>query len=146
LKTARAISMMPPPAALSRPAAGFPTMHAEITGGEMTHIYKIVAAANWPAEGGVFRGAGVDLADGFIHFSTAAQVEETAARHFRGQNDPLLVAVDAEMLGSSLKWEVSRGGALFPHLYGALPLSAVAWARPLPLREDGGHDFSDLAS
>lgn len=110
----------------------------------MTHIYKIVAAANWPAAGHVFCGAGVDLADGFMHFSTAAQVEETAARHYKGQKDLLLVAVDAEKLGSALKWEVSRGGALFPHLYGDLPFSAVAWIKPHPLRDDAHHDFSGL--
>jgi uncharacterized protein (DUF952 family) len=111
----------------------------------VTLIYKIVAAPLWNAARGVFRGAGVDLSDGFIHFSTSAQVEETAARHYAGQSDLLLVAVEAEKLGDALKWEVSRGGELFPHLYGDLPLSAVVWAKPLPLKNDDRHDFSGLS-
>jgi uncharacterized protein (DUF952 family) len=112
----------------------------------VTIIYKIVCADEWrgaEAEG-VFRGAAVDLADGYIHFSTAAQVEETAARHFTGQGGLLLVAVDAEKLGEALKWEPSRGGALFPHLYATMPLRAVTKVAPLPLRPDGGHDFQGL--
>ncbi len=104
-------------------------------------IYKICPAALWQAaeRQGVFKGAPVDLSDGFIHFSTAEQVEETAARHFAGQNDLLLVSVDAARLGESLKWEPSRGGALFPHLYGDLALSAVTRVEPLPLGPDGRH-------
>jgi uncharacterized protein (DUF952 family) len=108
----------------------------------MALIYKIVSAATFQSAADAFRGAGVDLSDGFIHFSTGEQVRETAARHYKGQGDLLLVAVEAERLGTALKWEVSRGGALFPHLYGALPLSAVSWAKPLPLGADGAHDFS----
>ncbi len=106
-------------------------------------IYKICPAALWrEAEAaGVFRGAPVDLADGYIHFSAAAQVAETAARHFAGQHDLLLVAVAADRLGPALKWEPSRGGALFPHLYGTLPLAAVLWVKPLPLGADGRHVF-----
>lgn len=106
-------------------------------------VYKIVPAALWrEAERlGRFEGAPVDVADGYIHFSTAAQAAETAARHFGGQRDLLLVAVDAAALGEALTWEVSRGGALFPHLYGPLQLSAVAWAEPLPLGDDGAHVF-----
>ena len=109
----------------------------------MPSIYKVVPAALWrEAQGeGVFRGAPVDIADGFIHFSTAAQVEETAAKHFAGQNDLLLVIVDAARLGTALKWEPSRGGALFPHLYGDLSLSDVALVEPLPLAPDGRHKF-----
>ena len=109
----------------------------------MPSIYKIVPAALWrEAQGeGVFRGAPVDIADGFIHFSTAAQVEETAAKHFAGQNGLLLVIVDAARLGTALKWEPSRGGALFPHLYGDLSLSDVARVEPLPLAPDGRHKF-----
>jgi uncharacterized protein (DUF952 family) len=109
-------------------------------------IYKIVPAALWrEAQGeGVFRGAPVDIADGFIHFSTAAQVEETAAKHFAGQNDLLLVIVDAVRLGTALKWEPSRGGALFPHLYGDLSFSDVAVVVPLPLAPDGRHKFPVL--
>ena len=105
----------------------------------MSLIYKIVTAAQWrDAQGaGVFHGAPVDLADGYIHFSTAAQAEETAAKHFAGQNDLLLVAVDVQTLGDALKWEVSRGGALFPHIYAALPLSAVLAYGPLERDHDG---------
>ena len=88
---------------------------------------------------GVYRGSQVDRSDGFIHFSTAAQAAETAARHFAGRADLVLVAVDAAALGDALRHEPSRGGALFPHLYGELPLDAVAWAEPLPLRADGRH-------
>jgi uncharacterized protein (DUF952 family) len=112
----------------------------------MTLIYKIVAEPVWRAAGPVFRGAGVDLSDGFIHFSTSGQAPATAARHYAGQRDLLLVAVDAARLGDALRWEVSRGGELFPHLYGELPLSAVAWVKPLPLDADGNHDFSGLSS
>ena len=111
-------------------------------------VYKIAPATLWrEAEAaGVFHGAPVDLADGFIHFSTAAQVRETATKHFSGQADLLLVAVAADRLGPALKYEVSRGGALFPHLYAPLDLSAVAWVKALPLGPDGAHLFPDLAA
>jgi uncharacterized protein (DUF952 family) len=110
-------------------------------------IYKIVPEALWHAAvaAGRFEGAGVDLADGYIHFSTAAQVSETAARHFSGMADLLLVAVDADDLSAALRWETSRGGALFPHLYGSLQLSAVRWTSALPLGPDGRHVFPALA-
>lgn len=110
-----------------------------------TLIYKITPASLWhEAEAaGVFHGAPVDLADGFIHFSTAEQARETAAKHFSGQHDLLLVAIEAEQLGAALKYEVSRGGALFPHLYAPLDLAAVAWVEPLPLGDDGRHNFPD---
>ncbi|PRD41220.1 DUF952 domain-containing protein [Phyllobacterium phragmitis] len=113
----------------------------------MATIYKIVPRALWQAAeaAGIFTGAPVDVADGFIHFSTAAQLRETAAKHFAGQDDLLLVAIDGEALGAALKYEVSRGGALFPHLYGDLPLSAVRWAKPLPLGPDGMHQFAEMA-
>lgn len=111
----------------------------------MTLIYKICSAALWrDAEAaGRFDGAPVDLADGFIHFSTAAQVPETAAKHFAGQDDLLLIAVDAAALGKALPYEPSRGGALFPHLYGPLPLSAVRHVAKLPVGPDGVHVFPD---
>jgi len=110
-------------------------------------IYKICERAEWQAaeRAGIYRGAAVDLRDGFIHFSTAAQVAETAAKHFAGRADLVLVAVDAAALGEALQWEPSRGGALFPHLYGALPLSAVQWARALPEEVDGRRAFPELA-
>ena len=111
-------------------------------------IYKISDVALWKqAEAaGVFTGAPVDLADGFIHFSTAAQAAETAARHFADRNDLVLAAVDAGALGPALRHEPSRGGALFPHLYGTLPMSAVRWVKPLPLGADGRHVFPELDS
>jgi uncharacterized protein (DUF952 family) len=104
-----------------------------------TTIYKISPAGLWreAEQAGVFTGAPVDQVDGFIHFSTHAQVAETAARHFAGEKDLVLVAVDAAALGNALRFEPSRGGALFPHLYGTLPLSAVRWAKPLPPGPDG---------
>ena len=111
----------------------------------MTTIYKICPAELWreAEREGAFRGAPVDAADGYIHFSTAAQAPETAAKHFAGERDLVLVAVDAPRLGAALKWEPSRGGALFPHLYGPLPLDAVRWVKPLPLGDDGRHVFPD---
>lgn len=106
-------------------------------------IYKICPEALWrTAEtAGRFEGVPVDRADGYIHLSTAAQVRETAARHFAGESGLLLVEVDAEALGGGLRWEPSRGGALFPHLYGVLPLAAVRSVAPLPLGPDGRHVF-----
>src|SRR5690606_23062427 len=104
-----------------------------------TLIYKICTAAEWrQAEAaGRYDGSAVDRSDGFIHFSTGAQTAETAARHFAGQPDLVLVAVDAAALGDDLKWEPSRGGVLFPHLYGPLPLAAVRSVQALPLDDDG---------
>jgi uncharacterized protein (DUF952 family) len=109
-------------------------------------IYKILPAGLWSAAtaAGTFAGSPLDLADGFIHFSTAAQVRETAARHFSGVADLLLVAVPASALGPQLKWEPSRGGDLFPHLYSPLPTTAVLWVTPLPLGADGRHVFPEL--
>ena len=111
-------------------------------------IFKISPATPWrdAEEKGLFEGAPVDLADGFIHFSTAEQVAETAAKHFASMTDLLLIAVDAAALGPALRYEISRGGAAFPHLYGPLPLSAVAWVRPLSLGADGRHVFPDLSA
>jgi uncharacterized protein (DUF952 family) len=111
-------------------------------------IYKICRGAEWhdAEREGVFRGAPVDRQDGFIHFSTAGQVAETAARHFAGADGLVLIAVDAEALGPALKWEPSRGGALFPHLYDVMPLAAVRWTVPLPLGPDGRHVFPELVS
>ncbi len=106
-------------------------------------IYKICPETLWRAaeSAGVFRGAPVDVQDGFIHFSTAAQAVETAAKHFAGQDNLLLVQVDTSQLGERLKWEVSRGGALFPHLYGDLDLKAVTRVDKLPLGQGGAHVF-----
>ena len=108
-------------------------------------VYKIVAADLWRAaeDSGVFAGAGIDLNDGFIHLSTAAQARRTAELYFRGQDNLVLVAVDGPSLGAALKYEPSRDGGLFPHLHGSLPLAAVLSVRPLPLGADGGHIFPD---
>jgi uncharacterized protein (DUF952 family) len=111
-----------------------------------TTIYKICSAQLWrdAQRAGRFGGAPPDERDGFIHFSTAAQVAETAAKHFAGAAGQVLVAVDAGALDGGLKWEPSRGGDLFPHLYGALSLQAVLWVVPLPLGPDGRHVFPEL--
>jgi uncharacterized protein (DUF952 family) len=104
-------------------------------------IYKICPEPLWrqAERAGRFDGAPVDHADGYIHFSTGSQLRETAARHFAGQDSLLLIAVDAGALGKDLRWEVSRGGALFPHLYGSLATPAVLGVEPLPLGPDGTH-------
>jgi uncharacterized protein (DUF952 family) len=94
---------------------------------------------------GVYEGSPVDLADGFIHFSTAAQAAETAGRHFQGQTGLVVLAVQAETLGTALKWEPSRGGALFPHLYGRLPVACVIEVSEAPLDAHGVPDVGDLA-
>jgi uncharacterized protein (DUF952 family) len=109
-------------------------------------IYKICESAAWQAaeQAGLYRGSALDLRDGFIHFSTAAQVAETAAKHFARQTNLMLVAVDGDALGPALKWEPSRGGDLFPHLYAALPVSAVNWARPLADEIAGRREFPEL--
>ena len=110
-------------------------------------IYKIAPRALWneAVAKGVFSGAPIDLADGYIHFSTAEQARETAAKHFAGQADLVLVAIDGATLGDALRWEVSRGGALFPHLYAELPVTAALWIKDLPLGPDGKHQFPELA-
>lgn len=112
----------------------------------MVTIYKICPESLWrSAESqGEFRGSPDDHRDGFVHFSTAAQVAETAAKYFAGATGLILVAVDAAALGPLLKWERSRGGALFPHLYAPLALAAVRWARPLPDEVDGVRPMPEL--
>jgi uncharacterized protein (DUF952 family) len=109
-------------------------------------IFKLCRASEWEEaeRSGTFLGSPVDLRDGYIHFSTAEQVVDTAARHFAGVDGLTLLAVDADTLGSALKWEPSRGGALFPHLYGQLPVARVLWAQSLPLDPAGQHVFPDL--
>jgi uncharacterized protein (DUF952 family) len=111
-------------------------------------IYKIVTRDQWSdaEKAGVFAGAAIDLTDGYIHFSTVEQLAETAAKHFAGQHDLLLVAVDAAALGEALIYEASRGGKLFPHLYGDLPLSSVRSVEALPLSEDGQHQFPSFVT
>lgn len=105
-------------------------------------IYKILRAAEWQAleVSGETAGAPIDVADGYIHFSTALQVRETAAKHFAGEEGLVLAAFDTETMGEALKWEVARAGAEFPHLYGPLRRKDIVWSCALPL-VNGTHDF-----
>jgi len=111
-------------------------------------IYKICSASAWreAERQGAFRGSADDKRDGFIHLSTATQVPGTAAKHFAGQSGLFLIAVDADALGDALRWEPSRGGELFPHLYGELDTGEVAAIYDLRMRSDGSHDIPELAS
>jgi uncharacterized protein (DUF952 family) len=109
-------------------------------------IYKICPAPAWreAERQGVYRGSADDIRDGFIHFSTAPQVPETARKHFSGQTGLFLVEVDADALGDALRWEASRNDELFPHLYGELDLGAVIGVFDLRARSDGSHDIPEL--
>jgi uncharacterized protein (DUF952 family) len=111
------------------------------------YVYRLLAADVWERARalGSFSGTEHDVRDGFIHFSTAAQVAETAARHYAAQTGLLLLWVDTAALGAALRFEPSRGGALFPHLYGELPVSAITRTEPLELAPDGTHRFPSLA-
>ena len=117
-------------------------------GGMSGAIFKICDGKAWDEARlrGRFEGAEVDVADGYIHFSTGAQVAETAARHFRGMAGLVIVAFDAEALGESLKWEPSRGGELFPHFYGVLDPSLALWCEALQLDEAGVAIIPDRVS
>ena len=108
-------------------------------------IYKIFRAAEWDqlCTDGETVGAPIDVTDGYIHISTADQVVETAAKHFAGETDLHLIALDSDALSDDLKWEPSRGGALFPHLYRNLKMQDVVWEKPLPLVDDA-HQFPEL--
>lgn len=107
-------------------------------------VYKIFRESEWQAmrDAGQSTGAPIDLTDGFVHLSTGEQATETAAKHFAGMSELVLLAFDSQAMGPDLKWEPSRGGALFPHLYRPLQLGEVLWAKPLPLAE-GQHMFPD---
>lgn len=109
----------------------------------MTMIYKICPQSLWQVaeQEGVFKGAAIDLIDGYIHFSSGEQVIQTARLHFAGQDDLVLVEADPATL--EITWESSRGGQLFPHLYGVLPMTAVRRVMPLGLGADGMHIFPD---
>ncbi len=103
----------------------------------MAPIYKVLSKQQWEAakSKGIFEGSEIDITDGFIHFSAADQVDETIAKHFAGQADLLLVEFESEELGENLKWEPSRGGALFPHLYESLPTAKAKSVVPVPVGE-----------
>lgn len=111
----------------------------------MTLIYKILSRAEWDAAKAVgrFEGSAVDFADGFIHLSAADQAQETAAKWFKGQESLVLLAIEAEPLGEALRWEASRGGALFPHLYRPLLTSEVTREADLNLDADGAPQLGD---
>lgn len=111
-----------------------------------TRIFHICRAEEWAAAeaAGRYEGSSQDRVDGFIHFSTAEQVKESAARHRAGQSDLVLLTVETARLGDALRWEPSRRGLLFPHLYGPLPLAAVLNVRPLPLGAEGRHVFPEV--
>ena len=107
-------------------------------------IYKIFRPSEWTSLKiqGETLGAPIDVQDGYVHFSTADQVKETAAKHFAGEADLILLGLDTDTLGDALKWEVSRGGALFPHLYRVLKIEDVLWDTSLPLLDDV-HQFPE---
>lgn len=113
----------------------------------MSRIYKILPRTEWAAaqSAGVFTGSAVDLADGYIHFSTGPQAAETARRHFVGQADLVVLEIEAGDLGEALVWDPSRGGDLFPHLYGHLPVAAVLAVTQAPLGDDGVPNLGELA-
>ena len=123
-----------------------PNVSTQNVSHQVSLIYKICSASAWreAERQGVYGGSSDDVRDGFIHFSSATQVRDTATRYFAGAEDLMLIAVDADALGDALKWEVSRGGDLFPHLYSDLPLAAVLWVRPLPLGIDQQHVFPEI--
>ena len=106
-----------------------------------TSIYKICDNEEWAVAlaAGLYEGSEHDKRDGFIHFSTASQLPATLARHYAGRDNLVLIAFDADSLGSALKWEPARDGDLFPHLYAILPAAAALWAKPLRLSDDGNH-------
>ncbi|MGB0844177.1 MAG: DUF952 domain-containing protein [Alphaproteobacteria bacterium] len=112
----------------------------------MEAIYTMVRIADWKqAEAaGAYTGSADDTRDGFLHFSTASQIAVSASKHRAGETDLLLVAVDPKNVGDALKWEKSRDDALFPHLYAPLKMKQVSWVKPLPLGEDGLHEFPDM--
>lgn len=109
-------------------------------------VYHICRRADWEAAlaAGRYEGSARDRADGFIHFSTAEQVKESAIKHRSGESGLVLLTVDPRALGDALEWEPARNGALFPHLYGALPMEALARVEDLPLGPDGRHVFPPL--
>jgi len=138
------------PPARFPPAAAFANVSRDLKGhgwpGGMAAIYHICREADWRAAQaqGRYRGSVDDLRDGFIHFSTAAQVAASAARHRAGQAGLVLIEADPAALGPALRWEPARSAALFPHFYGVLPVAAARRVTPLPLGADGRHVFPAL--
>lgn len=122
-------------------------MLREWAASSVSTAYKILTAEQWARfeASGLFEGAPIDLVDGYIHMSTAMQTAETAAKHFAGQDGLVLAAVDLDRLGDAVRWEPSRGGQLFPHIYGVLPMTAVLWSVPMPMGADGLHVLPELA-
>jgi uncharacterized protein (DUF952 family) len=129
------------------PSSGEQTNPPQQDASPLGTIYKICDASAWreAERQGVYRGSADDQRDGFIHFSTAAQVPGTARKHYFGQTGLFLIAVDADALGPALRWEPSRDDELFPHLYGELDLGAVTAVQDLRARSDGYHDVPELA-
>ena len=111
-------------------------------------IYKLADRGEWALAraSGAYEGSAVDRADGYIHISTTAQLAETARRHYAGREGLVLVAIDPTALGEPLRWEPSRGGDLFPHLYAPLPMTAVRCERDLSVTADGAMIFDDGAT
>lgn len=112
----------------------------------MSTIYHLAQKENWEAaeRSGLYAGGLTDTRDGFIHFSSDAEIETSAALYCQGMTDLMLVSVESEKLGPILKWESSRDGVSFPHLYGSLDTTIVNWVKPLPLGKDGLHEFPPL--
>ena len=134
-----------------RPTPEFPgksqkTQRQAGNAGYVRTIYKITPASAWreAERQGVYKGSADDLRDGYIHFSTASQVAETARKHYFGQTGLFLIAIDADALGDALRWEASRNDELFPHLYGELDLGAVTAILDMRARSDGTHDIPEL--
>jgi uncharacterized protein (DUF952 family) len=123
-------------------ASLFCKLSANSLGVPVPNIFKIISRAAFAeiAAEGRFKGAAIDFRDGFIHFSTAAQLQETARLHFAGQTDLIVFAVQPDVLGARLKWEASRGGQLFPHVYGVISANEILWAKALPWGGDV-HEF-----
>lgn len=111
----------------------------------MTTVYKIMEREAWAAteRSGIYEGSALDRADGFIHLSAHDQVEETARRHFAGRSGLVLASVDLDQVSQAVRWEPSRGGDLFPHLYGPLPVAAVTAVRALDVDAEGAMRFAD---
>ncbi len=114
----------------------------------MTTIYKIENQESWQTakSTGIYEGSSDDLKDGFIHFSTQQQLQATLDKHYKGKSNLLLIALNSEILGLNLKWEPSRGGDLFPHLYAPLPTTHIMWEKPIIQNDNGTHSIPCLSN